>query len=64
MLMLETSEERVRLLKKGISGKTIERLYVTYNGFIVVGKTGLFGRDGYQRDNSKTTNREVAIILN
>ncbi|MCE8422599.1 MAG: hypothetical protein J5U19_02845 [Candidatus Methanoperedens sp.] len=34
--MLETSEERVRLLKAGIFGKTIERLYLIGNNFKVV----------------------------
>ncbi|VVB86996.1 Uncharacterised protein [uncultured archaeon] len=36
--MLETSEERVKLLKAGIPGKTIEKLYVVYNNFTVVTK--------------------------
>ncbi len=31
--MLETAEERVKLLKAGITGETIEELYVEYNGF-------------------------------
>ena len=31
--MLETSEERVRLLKAGIFGKTIEKLYLIKNNF-------------------------------
>ncbi len=34
--MLETREERVRLLKAGITDKTLEKLYVTYNHFKVV----------------------------
>jgi hypothetical protein len=29
--MLETQQERVKLLKVGIKGKTIEKLYVIYN---------------------------------
>lgn len=31
--MLETSQERVKLLKAGIDGKTIEKLYLIYNNF-------------------------------
>lgn len=31
--MLETPGERVELLKAGVDGKTIERLYVELNGF-------------------------------
>jgi hypothetical protein len=31
--MLETSQERVKLLKAGIDGKTIEKLYMIYNNF-------------------------------
>ena len=34
--MLETSQERVRLLKAGIDGKTIEKLYIIYNNFKIV----------------------------
>lgn len=33
---LQTSEERVRLLKMGMNGKQIEQLYVKYNGYVVV----------------------------
>ncbi len=35
--MLETSRERVALLKAGIDGKTIEHLYIRLNNFKVVG---------------------------
>ncbi len=34
--MLETSEERVRLLKAGIPGKRIEHLYLIYNNFKMI----------------------------
>ncbi len=34
--MLETPEERVQLLKVGITGETIEELYVMYNNFKIV----------------------------
>ena len=35
--MLETSEERARLLKAGVPGKDIERLYIIYNNFKIIG---------------------------
>ncbi len=34
--MLETSQERVELLKAGISGKKIEELYISLNNFKIV----------------------------
>jgi hypothetical protein len=34
--MLETREERVKLLKAGLSGKMIERLYIESNNFKVI----------------------------
>ncbi len=34
--MLETSDERIRLLKAGYSAKTIEEFYIKYNNFKVV----------------------------
>ena len=40
--MLENSEERVRLLKAGISDKTIEKLYVIYNNLKIIGSPVLF----------------------
>jgi hypothetical protein len=33
--MLETAQERVKLLKAGIDGKTIEKLYLLLNDFNV-----------------------------
>jgi hypothetical protein len=34
--MLETSEERVRLLRAGLTGKTIERLYIEGNNIKII----------------------------
>jgi len=34
--MLETPQERVNLLKAGIDGKTIEKLYLIYNDIKIV----------------------------
>ncbi len=40
--MLETPEERIRLLKAGISARDIEKLYIIYNDFKIVGSPVLF----------------------
>ncbi len=40
--MLETPQERVRLLKTGIDGKTIERLYIIFNNLKIVHTPLLF----------------------
>ncbi len=40
--MLETPQERVRLLKAGIDGKTIERMYIILNNLKVVRTPLLF----------------------
>ena len=34
--MLETSEERIRLLRAGLTGKTIERLYIEGNNIKII----------------------------
>lgn len=34
--MLESSEQRIKLLKAGFSGKEIEKLYIEYNDFKIV----------------------------
>ncbi len=60
--MLETPEERVKLLKAGITGKTIEKLYVIYNNFKVVRNPALFEliEIDLLRNNKSAINREVA----
>lgn len=40
--MLETSQERVKLLKAGIDSKTIERLYIIFNNLKIVHTPLLF----------------------
>lgn len=40
--MLETPHERVRLLKAGIDGKTIEKLYIIFNNLKIVPTPLLF----------------------
>ncbi len=47
--MLETPQERVRLLKAGIDGRTIEKLYLIYNDFKIINIPILFvGFDDYE----------------
>lgn len=41
-LMLETSEERVRLLKNGVERKKIEELYIQYNRLKIIHNPILF----------------------
>jgi hypothetical protein len=40
--MLETAEERVKLLKTGISGKEIERLYIKGNSIKIILTPAIF----------------------
>ncbi len=40
--MLETPQERMKLLKAGIDGKTIERLYIVFNNLKIVHTPLLF----------------------
>ena len=40
--MLETAEERVKLLKAGFTGKEIEKLYIEYNNFKIISSPILF----------------------
>ncbi len=43
--MLETSEERVKMLKAGFSQKQMEQLYIQGNNFIIVNLPLLFEQD-------------------
>ncbi|NJD78830.1 MAG: hypothetical protein FIB08_17340 [Candidatus Methanoperedens sp.] len=43
--MLETPQERVRLLKAGINKTTIEKLYLIYNNFRIIQAPVLFRPD-------------------
>lgn len=40
--MLKTIEERVRLLKRGFTGKDIERAYLMTNGMRIINSNILF----------------------
>lgn len=52
-MTLETPEERNRLLKVGIQGKQIERLYLLRNGIKLVGGNALV--DPWQKHPNGTT---------
>ena len=51
--MLETSEERVRLLKLGFDGKRIEKLYIEYNNFKIVDLPILYNSSEFNGVNMK-----------
>jgi hypothetical protein len=36
-IMLETSEERIKLLRAGFVGKMVEKLYIKHNNFKIIG---------------------------
>lgn len=54
--MLQTAKERVALLKAGISGKSIEQLYLIYNNIKIVGSPLLTGR---VKSNPKETESNI-----
>lgn len=54
--MLETSEQRVKLLKAGFSGKEIERLYIEYNNFRIVHLPILYEVSEFNDVNMKNLN--------
>ncbi len=51
--MLETPEERVKLLKAGISGRDIEKLYIIYNNFKIIGSPLLFNHSDIEAGEGK-----------
>ena len=56
--MLETPQERVKLLKAGIDGKTIEKLYITYNNFKIVSSPIFFDVNRVQIHSYKKEEQE------
>lgn len=60
--MLDTPEERVKLLKAGIPSKEIERLYILYNNIKIINKPILFEPDesGIQKWKDHTARHEAA----
>jgi predicted transcriptional regulator len=58
VVMFETSEQRVKLLKEGFSGKEIERLYIEYNSIKIVYLPILYEISEFHRLNMKTSKDE------
>ena len=55
--MLETAQERIKLLKAGITGNQIEELYILYNNFKVVGNQ----RPIEKIEINTTINKNIAV---
>jgi hypothetical protein len=45
--MFETAQERVKLLKKGLSGREIEMLYIQHNNFKIIRTPILYEADDF-----------------
>ncbi len=60
--MLETPEERVELLKAGVTGKTIEELYIMYNNFKIVRTPVRFELVEIDKNNDSTLSREASAV--
>lgn len=61
--MLETMEERVKLLKAGFDGKSIEELYIKYNNIKILGGLQhelLFHNNSRISDNSREISSCIA----
>lgn len=62
--MLETAQDRILLLKSGITGKQIEELYIIYNNFKIVGNP-VFSKQVDMniqgKSNCTTIRQEVAV---
>jgi hypothetical protein len=62
-MILGTSEERVKLLKKGIKSKTIEDLYLRYNKIKIIQSPILFDLVESSSSNSVNSTDTLAIEL-
>ena len=62
-MILGTSEERVRLLKKGIKSKTIEDLYLRYNKIKIIKSPILFDLFDDSSSNHVDSRDTLAIKL-
>jgi len=69
--MLETAEERVKLLKTGVSEKEIERLYIEHNNFKIIRTPILYEANEFAappsfKKNKKTKSKlllSLAVII-
>ncbi|MDO8725776.1 MAG: hypothetical protein Q7J35_06900 [Candidatus Methanoperedens sp.] len=50
--MLETAKERVKLLKKGLSQKEIEMLYIEHNNFKIIRTPILYDANEFETPNN------------
>lgn len=48
--MLETTQERIKLLKAGVHGETIEKLYVTGNEIKIIKRNLLYSGDVHNQE--------------
>ena len=62
--MLRTPEHRVELLKAGVSGREIERLYAKYNGFRVVNIPFHTQEAGFNNEDSVDYGTGYGLITN
>ncbi|OGM11686.1 hypothetical protein A2Z22_02030 [Candidatus Woesebacteria bacterium RBG_16_34_12] len=62
-MILGTSEERVRLLKKGIKSQTIENLYLRYNKIKIIKSPILFDLFENSSSNRADSKDTLAIEL-
>jgi len=58
--MLETPQERVKLLKAGLDGKTIELLYLIHNNFKVVRMPVLLDTDNIDNTEKKNVPKSLS----
>ena len=60
-MILGTSKERVKLLKKGIKSKTIEDLYLRYNRIKIIQSPILF--DVFESSSSKCVDSTDTLVI-
>jgi hypothetical protein len=65
-LILGTPQERVRLLRAGVDGKLIEKLYIERNNFKIVGNHLLFNQvdETNKKIKSQTESFDHPVIKN
>jgi hypothetical protein len=68
--MFETAEERVKLLKMGLSEKEIERFYIQHNNFKIIHIPILYNANEFDaaptfdNENSQMTNSQMTRAFN
>jgi hypothetical protein len=59
--LLETANERILLLKAGITGKQIEELYIVLNDFKIVGNHRPVEKIEIKNEINPPTNKNIAF---